>query len=122
MNKTLNEKMAEVMGWKYLEVPNVVADGFSCGYTTEKGEWINKTDWHPADNYPDSLSQAMMCVEKFCNIYKKHSVEIYMTDNGFDVWIEKMYDKQFCITQNEYSKLPLAICEAILEAMEIDND
>ena len=98
----INERMAtEVMGW----------ESYWNGYKRDKDDKYfylrKKSDWHPDIR----IDQAMMCAEKSGVVMR---IEL-MASAGYAVRIGHSIFR----TGNKYEELPLAICEAILEAMGV---
>ena len=116
----INEFMAvEVMGWHI--------DGKEAGRLGEPYyikldvdkviDIMPVKDWHPAED----LNQAMRCAKKLSkdNTWR---VEIDIVPHGFAVNIvEKTYGESY-LSSRFGADLPLAICEAIKEAMEVDDE
>ena len=95
----INERIAEVMGWR-LEQRHYVSGGSRVAIE------CNIYDWHPDTD----INQAMMCAEKL-NID-----ELSITFNKPYFVVLSLLDGNSYRAKGDTKEL--AICEAILEAME----
>jgi len=106
MKMIMNEYMATgVMGWHKESITcfiNGKEDTYWCWFDSDGNRRVLNIDWHPADNYPDSLNQAMMCVEMADTDILIAKDRVSWGVNGYR-----------CETRDD---IPLTICNAILEA------
>ena len=103
----INERMAKVMGWRSdgnAWVLRWIENGF------EVEDMLMKSDWRPDTD----IAQARDCLEKHLNNTNSTATMVY---NLAGVW-QVSIDYGF----GEDKFLEKAICEAILDALEVDNE
>ena len=109
-NTKLDELMAvEVMGWKLDKSGVAWCDDFM------KVIYF-KPDWHPADNYPDSLNQAIICAEKWQGgDPQNRRVELIKSLTGWECNLYTFSSKNYwtLILDAYGQELSIAVCEAI---------
>ena len=106
----INERMAiEVMGWEkdlLGQVRWIMSRNKDRGYIDE---YMLLSEWHPDTD----IGQAMMCAEK-----SGLEMHIHIGDYHGIPYVVEEYSKEFDRSCNTIEEVSLAICEAILEAME----
>ena len=112
MNNELNNTMVtKVMGFLFA---NDLNSGDSYYLDNENGDWYCLCeDWHPDTD----LNQAMMCAEKFRESGYYFTLSS-LTQGGWQVIIGRAPRDEYPIIRVKNDKLELAICEAILEALD----
>ena len=116
----INERMAKVMGWVLIKAGEVFCGNLCVAdcYTDNSVFVMFKYDWHP----DTSIEQALMCAEKAgANIQMYYSRSVGKWElciNSLPCPVE--YDEHEMMLRKYYTReeLPLAICNAILEAKD----
>jgi len=107
----INERMAKVMGWSNDNGLYIVVEPMS-----RFGEAVMPVkDWHP----DTSIEQVMMCAEKL----KPDTIDISCptTEIGNGSYVVRMFFWREAMYEGKAETVELAICNAILEAMDGDN-
>ena len=120
----INERMAKVMGWE----KDMLGQGRWIMSRSKDGGYIDKymllSDWRP----DTSIIQAMMCAEKIILLDKRyimHTLETYIsrTHPGKLLYCSYFHDDKGKWHGGIVNETPsLAICNAILEAMEVKDE
>ena len=115
MNKQeLNNFMAtKIMGF-------VLSDNGEC-YGTGDELLMEFDDWHPSDNFPDSLGQAIMCAEKWqSEDPQNRRVELIksLTEWECNLYTFSSKDYWTLICDAYGQELSIVVCEAIKHVME----
>ena len=116
----INERMAKVMGWHRGKDKN---KEYSDRYYSKEGGnpiiWASDSNmprtWHP----DTSIEQVMMCAEKL----KPDTIDISCptTEIGNGSYVVRMFFWREAMYEGKAETVELAICNAILEAMDGDN-
>ena len=116
----INERMAEVMGWKRLMWWLTLDEEMPCWISTNEDEVMRAEmsvrDWHPDTD----LNQALMCVDKFTENDELYSENLSIIKNtcGDAVRYEIVIRDTEMKRVDSRDKLPRAICECILEVID----
>jgi len=123
----INERMAEVMGWKRLMWWLTLDEEMPCWISTNEDEVMRAEmsvrDWHPDTD----LNQAMMCVRKLVELELElyTEVDLNISPNGIDIYISKYKHGEddgspplfYCLKSGNVGEEAKTICEAILEVL-----
>lgn len=117
MTNKLDELMAtKAMGWHR---PDKELFGQLCWVEIDDSDLQEYlVNWHPTVN----LNQAMMCAESFCTAHELMYELIFNLDKSIYLfWILLRTEpyKKNVHTAKSLKKLPLAICSAIKEAIDV---
>lgn len=103
MSKEINKRLAlEVMEYTPAHILWSTPDGY-----------IDQGEWNPTEN----LNQAIMCIEKLRSCNGFFFMVDTETSKGFAVTLDLKPAKEGRVVIRRSESLPLAICQAILEAI-----
>ena len=108
----INERMAtELMGWARTEYGK-----YAGNYWRDAEGKVLSISWHPDTD----ISQALMCAEKL----NPYQVEIIYPENKIGTYLTRIFSntKGGQMYQGAGDTKELAVCSAILEALEVDNE